>query len=260
LPDSHSLHASWVFAKHLYGIKQKRIAINEKYYIRDADNRDVFFALRRVYIWRRLGAIFLSIIVLFASIFFLVSVGSSMDLPLEILMPVFLVISLAACIATLLYLQPIRHIEFFNSESDTLTSKPEFTVTQDKKIELITQNYTLRDKMGIPVAFFSKNQFTNIIRRKWHVRYGNKYVLIQEDSIILSLMRRLLPFWQFIRTNFVYFQMKNHTEKWIILGMFKRKIELFDNYVLDLSPDPSYSIPRQVAIAIAVLLDTGEKR
>jgi Flp pilus assembly protein protease CpaA len=42
--------------------------------------------------------------------------------------------------------------------------------------------------------------------------------------------------------------------------MFKRKIELFDNYVLDLSPDPSYSIPRQVAIAIAVLLDTGEKR
>ena len=54
--------------------------------------------------------------------------------------------------------------------------------------------------------------------------------------------------------------MKNDTEKGNILGMFKRKIELFDNYTLDLTSDIAYVIPRQSALASAVLLDTGEKR
>ena len=34
------------FSKHVYGIKQKRIALSEKYYVRDENNADVLFAVR----------------------------------------------------------------------------------------------------------------------------------------------------------------------------------------------------------------------
>ncbi len=42
-----------MFGKHKYGIKQKKIAINEKYYIKDENNNDLFFSIRRLHFWRR---------------------------------------------------------------------------------------------------------------------------------------------------------------------------------------------------------------
>ena len=53
---------SGIFGKHKYGIKQKKIAVNEKYYVKDENNNDLFFSVRRLHFWRRLGAILLGII------------------------------------------------------------------------------------------------------------------------------------------------------------------------------------------------------
>jgi hypothetical protein len=106
------------------------------------------------------------------------------------------------------------------------------------------------------LAKFKKNIFTDILRKKWELEFAWKKIIIKEDSIILSILRRIMPYWNFIRTNFVFIDL----ETWENLGIFKRKFELFDNYLLDLSKDISYKIPRQIALWMAILLDTWEKR
>jgi hypothetical protein len=45
-----------------------------------------------------------------------------------------------------------------------------------------------------------------------------------------------------------------------VLGEFNRKFTLFDRYVLDLSADPDRAFDRRVALALGVMLDTGERR
>lgn len=42
------------FSKNVYGIKQKRIAWNEKYYVRDENNADVLFAVRELKFFKAL--------------------------------------------------------------------------------------------------------------------------------------------------------------------------------------------------------------
>ncbi len=169
-------------------------------------------------------------------------------------------VGVSVLIGTLIYLSPRRNIEFYYRESDMANSKPIFMIRQDNKVEFIVRNYTLRNEQGEIIATFRKNVFTNILRRKWHLYFQNKHFLIKEDSIILSLLRRFLPFGQYIRTNFIFLNVTTDPDSATIVGIFKRKFELFDNYTLDMSSDPAFTIPRQHALCMAVLLDTGEKR
>jgi hypothetical protein len=106
------------------------------------------------------------------------------------------------------------------------------------------------------VARFRKNLFTDILRKTWHMEFSGKHYLVKEDSIIMSLLRRFMPYGQFIRTNFIFIDVTANPDSSVILGYFKRKFELFDNYVLDLSNDASFCIPRQIALCMAILLDT----
>lgn len=62
--STSSAHEQGIFKNHIYGVKQKRIAINEKYYIKNQENSDVFFSIRRIYFWKSLGAILGGIIVI----------------------------------------------------------------------------------------------------------------------------------------------------------------------------------------------------
>lgn len=169
-------------------------------------------------------------------------------------------VGVSVLIGTLTYLSPRRNIEFYYRESDMANSKPIFMIRQDNKIEFIVRNYTLRNEQGEIIATFRKNVFTNILRRKWHLYFQNKHFLIKEDSIILSLLRRFLPFGQYIRTNFIFLDVTTDPDSTMIVGIFKRKFELFDSYTLDMSSDPAFTVPRQHALCMAVLLDTGEKR
>jgi hypothetical protein len=61
-----------------------------------------------------------------------------------------------------------------------------------------------------------------------------------------------------LRTNFVIVSGANASGQ--VLGEFNRKFTLFDRYVLDLSPDATRSLDRRVALALGVMLDTGERR
>ena len=45
-----------------------------------------------------------------------------------------------------------------------------------------------------------------------------------------------------------------------VFGEFNRKFTLFDRYVLDLSADADRTFDRRIALAVGVMLDTGERR
>jgi hypothetical protein len=45
-----------------------------------------------------------------------------------------------------------------------------------------------------------------------------------------------------------------------VFGEFNRKFTLLDRYVLDLSLDPDRTFDRRFALALGVMLDTGERR
>ena len=45
-----------------------------------------------------------------------------------------------------------------------------------------------------------------------------------------------------------------------VVGEFNRKFTILDRYVLDLSNDSTRALDRRVALAMGVMLDTGERR
>jgi hypothetical protein len=101
---------------------------------------------------------------------------------------------------------------------------------------------------------------TDIFRKAWKVydAAGEKLILLaREDSIIKSMLRRLMgPMLGLLRTNFVLLQPNSE----VVLGEFNRKLTLMDKYVLDLSADTNREVDRRLAVALAILLDTGERR
>jgi len=104
-----------------------------------------------------------------------------------------------------------------------------------------------------------KNYFYNIFRKRWYCYApdGMMLCVAKEDSIIRSLLRRFLGnLFGLLRTNFII--LKDEEEN--LVGEFNRKFTIFDRYVLDMSADPLRFIDRRIALALSVMLDTGERR
>ena len=134
-----------------------------------------------------------------------------------------------------------------------------FDVLQDKKVQFPMRTYTVRDASGAPLASFKKNYLYNIFRKRWEMRAPNGSVMYvaKEDSIILSLLRRVLgPLFGLLRTNFLI----TRGESDLVVGEFKRKLTILDRYVLDLSADRRRDLDRRLGLALGVMLDTGERR
>ncbi|QEL14847.1 hypothetical protein [Limnoglobus roseus] len=58
------------------------------------------------------------------------------------------------------------------------------------------------------------------------------------------------------RTNFIFTRVADGEK----LGEFNHRATLMDRYVLDLTADEEREIDRRIAVAMGVLLDTGEMR
>jgi hypothetical protein len=151
-----------------------------------------------------------------------------------------------------------RHVSFYRDESkrDRLLE-----IRQDKKFQPIMMTYTVRDARGRSIARLGKNILFNFIRKRWYVwapgAERRVLFLAKEDSIILSLLRRFLgPLFGLLRTNFIF--LPAGTED--VIGEFKRKFTILDRYVLDMSADPQRLMDRRIALALGVMLDTGERR
>jgi uncharacterized protein YxjI len=256
--------ADSVFNRDIFLLRQKHLSINQKYQVSDEEGNAILFVERPTYFWRTILALLVAYVVTMAAytLVMMALVGGfpqspqaqqGRDNPLAalvlMLLPVlFVVVAMA--------LSPKRHVTFYRDESRT---QKMFDVLQDKKVQFPMRTYTVRDAAGASLARFRKNYLYNLFRKRWEMRSmsGTVVCVAKEDSIILSLLRRVLgPLFGLLRTNYVFTRGTGDS----VLGEFKRKFTILDRYVLDLSADRRRDLDRRLALALGVMLDTGERR
>jgi uncharacterized protein YxjI len=248
-----------LFDRELYLLRQKALAINDKYYVSDEQGKPLLFVERPAYLLRNLLAGMMGFVgatvVLFVLGFLAGFFGATpIGAVLEALAPICFIVSF---IVFAMALSKRRHVTFYGGQDAHAPKVLE--IIQDHKVRIRNMTYTVRDASGNTLGVLRKNYLYNVFRKQWHISdpRGRPLCVVKEDSIILSLLRRVLgPLFGLLRTNFLFLQFGSERE----LGEFKRKLTILDRYVLDLKSDRVRWLNRRLAVAAAVMLDTGERR
>jgi uncharacterized protein YxjI len=246
------------FDRDIFLLRQQMLKISEKYDVGDEQGNKIIFVERPAHLLRNLGAI---LVVLGGLVVGLPAFAALVDaMPPGALQTIVGIIGmltiLVGSIVLAVRISAKRHVTFYRDQSKR---EKLIEILQDKKFQPITMTYTVRDARGRPLAKLGKNWLFNAIRKRWYVwaPNGTLLFLAKEDSIILSLLRRFLgPLFGLLRTNFIF--LPAGTED--VIGEFKRKFTILDRYVLDMTSDPQRLMDRRIAIALGVMLDTGERR
>jgi len=247
------------FDRDIFLLRQKTLAINEKYSVLGEKGDVVLFVERPRYALKNMGALFGGIIggfiifMLFGALGDAVGKGSAAaDVLIGIGALLFFVVFFGAAIM----LPPKRNVTFYR---DDRKSERLLEVLQDRKFQPITATFTIRDRNGNVLATLSKNHFVSIFRKRWELRAadGRLIMVAKEDSAILALLRRVIgPLLGVLRTNFIFCRGDSDD----VIGEFKRNYTILDRYVLDLTQEPARDLDRRLALAVGVMLDTGERR
>lgn len=246
------------FDRDKFLLHQKHWAVKEKYYVWDEAGNQIMYVERPAHLFRNLLALLGGLIaagLVAVGLTALVGVlgDSALGGVVALLTPLALLVTL---IWVGMALSKKRHVTFYRDDG---MAEKLIDVLQDQKFWILNASYTVRDKRGLAIARLRKNYLYNIFRKRWYCERPSRalWCVAKEDSIILSLLRRLLgPLFGLLRTNFVIYEPADER----VLGEFNRKATLLDKYVLDLSSDPQRSLDRRVALALGVMLDTGERR
>jgi len=255
-PLSRTPQADPAFDRDKFLLRQKHFAIAEKYYVHDENGNPIIFVQRPAHLARKLLGIFgtfIAIIVWWVLVIGVAEAFSSQDAKGMGFVLGFLGM-FPVMIAVMVALSPKRHVTFYR---DDTKSEKLLEVLQDRKWQIPTATYTVRDPQGQVLARLRKNYLYNIFRKRWQCEgpNGQSLCLAKEDSILLSMLRRLLgPLFGLLRTNFIILRDED------VIGEFNRKFTILDRYVLDLSADPQRNFDRRIALALGVMLDSGERR
>ncbi len=247
-----------VFDRDVFLLRQKHLAINEKYTVSDEAGNPIVFVERPLHFLRNLLALVVGMAAGVGA--FALCFGIAEALGRGPMAGFFYIIATPLAFAGLVvvgsWASKKRHITFYRDESKR---ERLLDVLQDQKLQLIVATYTVRDAKGKPIARLRKNYLYNFFRKRWEIRSlaGHLAFVAREDSIILSLLRRVLgPMYGLLRTNFVILGPDERSH----LGEFQRKMTILDRYALDLSRDRQRKLDRRMALALGVMLDTGERR
>jgi len=245
------------FDRDVFLLRERVFTIRSKYEVWAEDGTAILYVERPTYPLRTLVAYLAGLVagfVVLARLGYFAETAGPLVGPLLMLLAlpatafVFMVISMS--------LRPRRHVTVYRDES---RAEIVLRVLQDQRVAFLTRTYTVLGSGGEPIAKLRKTYIHTIVRKRWYVEApdGRRLAMAIEDSIVLSLLRRVLgPLFGFLRTNFVLVR-GEHAE---VFGEFNRKFTLLDRYVLDLSADPARAFDRRVALALGVMLDTGERR
>jgi hypothetical protein len=242
------------FDRDVFLLRQRVFTITSKYEIWAEDGTPILYVERPTYPVRTLVAYLVAVFTTLTIMGWVVGVlardrsGVIILLAVPFAAFVFLVISMS--------LRPRRHVTIYRDESRQETL---LRVIQDQRVALLTRTYTVVTAAGETLAVLRKTYLHNIVRKRWYVTGpgGEPLAVAIEDSIVLSLLRRVIgPFFGFLRTNFVFVRGTDAE----IFGEFNRKFTLLDRYVLDLSADSARTFDRRSAVALGIMLDTGERR
>jgi uncharacterized protein YxjI len=246
-----------IFGRDVFLLRQQALKINERYDVVDEAGVPVLFVERPAHFLRNVGAILAGIAIGVVWLMLMTTLADMIGPG-----PVSNIVAMIGFIGAFvlgftgaMYLSKKRHVSFYTGESRAARL---LEVVQDQKVHFVTATFTVRDADGLVLARFRKNYLFNLIRRKWEVLSPDGRIewVAREDSIILSLVRRFVPFMGLLRTNFIF--QPAGSEK--VIGEFRRKMTLLDRYVLDLKADRTRAFDRRVAVALGVMLDTGERR
>lgn len=257
-----------VFDLDKYLLRQKLWAIMDKYTVADEDGEPVMYVERPVYLAAGCLAMMAGFAVMGILGALVAFVAAALPKDAAVIAGIILGIGVIAVgLVVIIALYPKRHIHFY---ADKKMTEPLLKVLQDRKFILVNMTYTLVDPDGEVICKFRKNYLYNLFRKRWYIYRpdGELWCVVKEDSIILSLLRRTtgiildeipllgLALAAALRTNFVFLRPGDDEH----LGMFNRRLTLLDRYVLDMSDDEDRHVDRRVAVAMGVLLDTGERR
>lgn len=251
-------YANPSFAADKFLLRQKHLAINEKYYVWDEQGQPLLFIERPAMVGRNLLALLAAMVafVVVAGAMFGLAVLLNETDPSPILITAGIVLGVVAAIVVAVAVHPKRHVRIYQGDTrQTLLLE----IIQENKWQLINAYYTLQKPAGEVLARFRKNYLIGLIRKHWDCQRPDGTVLCRamEDSMILSLLRRFIgPLYGILRTNFIIVRPDDEQ----VIGEFNRKFTILDRYVLDLSADPEHHLDRRIAVALGVLLDTGERR
>ncbi len=244
------------FDRDVFLLRERVFTIRSKYEVWAQDGTPVLYVERPTYPVRTLIAYVLGVV---AAIMAWSSVAS-LALAAPILGPLLVlagyVLGLFAFLVVSMSVRPLRHVTVYRDDS---CREVLLRVRQDQRVAILARTYTVLGRAGEPLARFKKTYIHNIVRKRWYVQTpaGEPLAMAIEDSIVLSLLRRILgPFFGFLRTNFIFERGADEE----VFGEFNRKFTLLDRYVLDLTADPERTFDRRIALALGVMLDTGERR
>lgn len=240
------------FNRDRFLMRQKLLSVSEAYRVFDEEGQPILFARREARLGRRILMYAAVVVIVLAATF----TGAMLEArfgPAGIFSA--LLAGAVLAVAAAMVLSPKRHITFFADES---MQKEVMHVFQDQKIALISGTFTIADADYALLGWAKKNYLSNVIRRCWELRDAESRLIarVREDSLFNSLMRSFAPGGALWRTNFHFFAPAHRA----IIGSFNRKFTILDRYVLDMTRDEARTIDRRLAVAMAVLLDTGEKR
>lgn len=255
--DPWSVAAARRFMFDVLHVRQKIIAIAQKYHVTDPDGTPRFYVVRPPKLAINMGLGCLASLIrlaVFAGLLYYVTAGFQTLVPARI--PVLIVASAVVGILSGIALRlasPYRHIEVFADESQSWRL---MTITQDNKIGFWLR-FTLYDWEGQEVAQLRRNALKAFLRREWAIDQAEgQQVIVREDSWVRSLLRRYLgPLYGALRTNF-NFELPDGSQ----VGTYDRQFTIRDMYVLDLRADPEHVVDRRVALAMSILLDSAEGR
>ena len=147
---------------------------------------------------------------------------------------------------------PKINIKFFISKNEENFL---FKIEEKSTLFPINKKYLITDNFWNILCKIKKNLFINFFRKKWLISFKNKEIFIKEEFIFLWLLRKFIPFWYLIKTNFIFIE-KNNSQN--ILWIFKRRFELSWNFELNMEKDENNLIPKEIVIWMAILLDIWE--
>jgi hypothetical protein len=183
-------------------------------------------------------------------------------------------LTVATFAVVMMSVRPLRHVSVYRDDG---RREPLLGIVQEQRVAVLVRTYRVVTPAGEPLARLRKVYVHNLVRKRWYVESAADSAvsaadsavsaadravrpagsaLAIEDSIVLSLLRRVLgSFFGLLRTNFVV-----QTAGGEVLGEFNRKFTVFDRYVLDLRADVERRLDRRIALALGIMLDTGERR
>ncbi|HMA38771.1 MAG TPA: hypothetical protein VKP10_01770 [Gemmatimonadales bacterium] len=246
------------FDRDVFLLRQQVLKISEKYDVCDEQGNKVVFVERPAHLFQNVGALLAGLLAAtLVLVGFLELSQLTQGTPLEVLFGTLAVLGAIVALAVVgVGLSAKRHVTFYR---DQTKRERLLEILQDRKWQPITATYTVRDPAKRTIALLSKNYLLSILRKRWYVKapHGEVLVLAKEDSVILSLLRRVIgPLFGLLRTNFIIVRPEGDD----VIGEFNRKFTILDRYALDLKADPQRTLDRRVALALGVMLDTGERR